>query len=84
MIFNKVSRPVSIGIWVVSLVTAGAIGFAVATAATAEDDAKMSCPKTCDAAMDACTQKCADHVDNERCPEECLDKHDHCVKKCVE
>jgi len=32
--------------------------------------------------MDACNQKCLDHVDNEECPEECLDTHEHCKKKC--
>lgn len=81
-VLNKVSRRVTIGNWIVSIVTAGVIGLALATTSTAEDDSEQSCTFACNAAMDACTQKCQDHVDDERCPEECLDAHEHCAKKC--
>ncbi len=82
--FKVTPKLFDIGIWAAALVAAGVIGFALATVATAEDDTQGSCVETCDAAMDACTLQCDDHVDNEMCPEECLAKHDHCVKKCGE
>jgi len=84
LVLDEASRPITIAIWVVSLLTAGVIGLAIATTAAAEDDTMQSCTMACDAAMDACTQKCPDHVDDEQCAEECLDAHDHCAKKCGE
>jgi hypothetical protein len=68
-------------IWVSSWVIPCVLGLGVATISAAEDGDAVSCTRTCDEAMDACSQACHDS-DNEHCPEECLATQDACVEHC--
>ena len=47
-----------------------------------ETTTDAACVKECDAAMDACSQDCANRVENDLCAEECIDKLQKCKNRC--
>ena len=41
-----------------------------------------ACVETCESALEVCSRKCRNAVDNTLCSRECLDKVRHCKKRC--
>jgi len=57
-------------------------GCTTGSSSEAPHAASPACIKACDAAYDACSLDCENHVDNNLCSRECIDKLDSCKQRC--